>query len=111
VADQQARQLSEIERFVVKAGTVTACIVIILFFAVDFVDGLIARKADQFAVLRGGSNLWIAAEQKLYDMADRPDLPPEQKQRIIEALRRISDKYRPYIEALNGQPPASPPPR
>jgi len=48
-------------------------------------------------------------EEKLYAMADAPDIPPEKKKKIIDALHRLSGKYRPYIEALHGDGPSAGP--
>ena len=102
---EERRQLSSLEVFFVKAGIVTAAIVIVLYFAVDFLEGFVERKADQFTALRGGPAFWATMEQKLYALADEPDLPPEKKKKLIDALRRLSSKYKPYLEALNGEPP------
>jgi len=30
------------------------------------------------------------------------DLPPEKRKKIVEALHRLSIKYKPYVEALSG---------
>jgi hypothetical protein len=47
-------------------------------------------------------------ELKLYRLADEPDLPPEKKKKIVDALRKLSTKYRPYFEALGDASPAEP---
>jgi hypothetical protein len=35
-------------------------------------------------------------------LADEPDLPPEKKKKIVDALHRLSIKYKPYVDALSG---------
>jgi hypothetical protein len=35
-------------------------------------------------------------------LADEPDLSSEKKKKIIDALRKLSSKYKPYFEAVAG---------
>ncbi len=51
-------------------------------------------------MLRGGSAFWEAVENRLYKIADDKDMPAERKAKIIEALRKLSIKYAPYVDAL-----------
>jgi hypothetical protein len=44
-------------------------------------------------------------EYKLYKLPDAPDMPPEQKKKIIDALHRLSVKYKPFVDALAGDNP------
>ena len=37
---------------------------------------------------------------------DAPDMPPEKKKKIIDALHRLSVKYKPFVDALAGDNPA-----
>ncbi len=55
------------------------------------------------ANFQAGPAFWGKIEEQLYRAADEPDLPPEKKEKIISALRKIGEKYRPYIDALKGQ--------
>jgi hypothetical protein len=55
--------------------------------------------------LKGAPAFWSAMEYKLYKLADAPDMPPEQK-KIIDALHRLSAKYKPFVDALAGDNPA-----
>ena len=52
------------------------------------------------ANFQAGPAFWGKFEEQLYRVTDEPDLPPEKKEKIINALRKIGEKYRPYIEAL-----------
>jgi hypothetical protein len=45
---------------------------------------------------------WGRIETKLYSLADEPDLPPEKKKKIMDALHRLSIKYKPHVDALSG---------
>ena len=55
------------------------------------------------ANFQAGPAFWGKIEEQLYRAADEPDLPPEKKEKIINALRKIGQKYKPYIDALEGQ--------
>ena len=55
------------------------------------------------ANFQAGPAFWGKIEEQLYRAADEPDLPPEIKEKIINALRKIGQKYKPYIDALEGQ--------
>jgi hypothetical protein len=55
------------------------------------------------ANLKTGPEFWGKFEEQIYRAADEPDLPPEKKEKILEALRKISKKYQPFIDALKGQ--------
>jgi hypothetical protein len=99
----ERKELSPLQIFFVKAVVITAAIVIVLYFAGYFLQVAIASKAEQLTFLKGGPVFWEQMEHKLYTFADQPDMPPEKKQKIIDALRRISTKYKPFIDALDGQ--------
>ena len=101
-------ELSPLELFVVKVGVVTVAIIVVLYAGLYFLESFADRKIQQFAFLKGGSAFWSAVEQKLTTMADEPDLPAERKQKIIDALHRLSVKYQPYLQALNGDDPHDP---
>jgi len=97
------KELSPLQIFFVKVAIITAAIVVVLYFAGYFLQAAIANKADQLTFLKGGPAFWEQVERKLYAFADQPDMPAEKKQKIIAALRRISAKYKPFVDALNGE--------
>jgi Tfp pilus assembly protein PilN len=101
-------ELSPLEMFVVKVGIVTVAIIVILYAGLYFLQSFADQKIQQFAFLKGGTAFWSAVEQKLTTMADEPDLPAERKQKIIDALHRLSVKYQPYLQALNSDEPHNP---
>jgi hypothetical protein len=82
----------------------------VLYCAGYFLQAAISAKAEQFTILKGGPVFWEQMERKLYTFADQPDMPPEKKQKIIDALRKISVKYKPFVEALEGDTPPTPAP-
>jgi hypothetical protein len=98
----ESKPLSPLQIFFVKVAIVTAAIVAILYCASYFFESFIASKADQLTILKGGPAFWERIETKLYSLADEPDLPPEKKKKIVDALHRLSIKYKPYVDALSG---------
>jgi hypothetical protein len=99
--DEPSRPLTAIEIFFIKVATVTGAILFLMFAAYLFVSS----QADELAYLKGGHAFWEQVETKLYKLADEPDLPEPKKAKIIAALRKISDRYRPYLDAVAGTPP------
>ena len=53
------------------------------------------------ANFQAGPAFWGKVEEQLYRAAEEPDLPPEKREKIINALKKIGQKYRPYIDALS----------
>jgi len=106
-----AKELTPLQIFFFKVGIVTAAVVVVLYASGYFLEAFIARQADQLAFLKGGPAFWSAMEYKLYKLADAPDMPPEQKKKIIDALHRLSVKYKPFVDALAGDNPADAKPR
>jgi hypothetical protein len=95
---ESSRPLTEIQIFLIKVATVTGAVFFLMVSAYMFVSS----QAEELAFLKGGHAFWEKAEEKLYKLADEPDLPEPKKEKIITALRKLSDRYRPYIDALEG---------
>jgi hypothetical protein len=104
-AREENSTLSPLEMFVVKVGVVTIAIIIVIYSGLYFFQSFTEQKMQQFGFLKGGAPFWNAVEEKLITMADEPDLPAERKQKIIDALHRLSIKYGPYLQALGGNEP------
>ena len=92
--------LSEIQIFLIKVAIVTGAVFFLMVAAYLFIS---SQLEDQ-AFLKGGHAFWEQAEARLYKLADEPDLPEAKKAKIIAALQKLSEKYRPYIDALEGPP-------
>jgi hypothetical protein len=92
--------------FLIKVGAVLAACVIFLVFAVMYIESEIRAvahdlKQEASDALNGGPAFWAAVEEKLNKIADEKDLPAEKKARILAALRRIGQRYAPYLDALS----------
>jgi hypothetical protein len=101
-----AKELTPLQIFFYKVGIVTVAAVVILYASGYLVEAFIARQSEQLAMLKGGPAFWSMAEYKLYRLADAPDMPPEQKKKIIDALHKLSVRYKPFVDALAGDAPA-----
>lgn len=97
----EAKPPSALQTFIVKVGVILAAACMFLAFTISYVKS----ELEDPGMFKGGPEFWKGVEGKLYKFADAKDLPEDQKARIIEALRKISAKYSPFIEAL------APPPR
>jgi hypothetical protein len=104
-SEEASRPLTQLEIFVVKLGGVTAAALVFLVCSVLFFQSLIESKTEDLSFLKGGKVFWEAFEKKVDTLANSPDLPPEKKAQIIATIRKLSDKYRPYIEAAVGSTP------
>jgi hypothetical protein len=99
----KAQEFSPLQIFFAKVAIVTVAILMILYGASYFIGNFIDRKADQLQILKGGPAFWGTIENKLYRLADEPDVAPERKKKIVDALRRLSSKYKPYFDAVAGE--------
>jgi hypothetical protein len=103
-----AREPSPLAIFFVKL-TATTCAALVFFYVVfTFVTGFIEEKAEELAILKGGPAFWVTMENKLYKLASAPDLPPEKKEKIVNALQTLSLRYKPYVDAIAGESKSQP---
>jgi hypothetical protein len=111
------QELSPLRTFFAKVAIVTGAFLISAYFvsalAVSFATsqmGKVAEQLDRLA-LKGGPAFWSKMETRLYALADEPDLPPEKKKKIIDAIHKLSVKYKPYVDAFvrEGEPEKSEP--
>jgi hypothetical protein len=101
-----AKTRTPLQIFLIKVGAVLAACLIFLVFAVMVIESEIRAVAhdlrqDAGDALNGGPAFWTAVEKKLYKLADEKDLPADKKARILAALRRVGQRYGPYLEALS----------
>ena len=93
---------SSLNAFFVKLAAITCASLVFFYVAFSLVTGFIQEKADELAILKGGPAFWAEIEGKLYKLASAPDLPPEKKEKIVNALRTLSLRYKPYVDAIAG---------
>jgi hypothetical protein len=102
------KPLSPLQVFFAKVAIVTAAILIILYGIGYFISSALEGQAESLKILKGGPAFWGLVELKLYRLADEPDLPPEKKKKIVDALRKLSTKFKPYFDALDDTSPGEP---
>jgi hypothetical protein len=105
------KPLSPLQVFFAKVAIVTIAILIILYGIGYFISSYLESQTESIRILKGGPAFWGLMETKLYRLADEPDLPPEKKKKIVDALRKLSTKYKPYFEAAAGESPSAEPKR
>jgi len=102
--DIAAFKLSVTQANELKLFGIKVLIFCVIFGSVSYfvVSSLIeeARSALDSSMLKGGPEFWAQVDRKMMAFADQPDLPEAKKKQIVEALRKISKKYRPFIDAL-----------
>jgi hypothetical protein len=86
--------------FTIKVGVVLAASIVFFIFSAVYVEGVIQ---DSLVSLKGGPAFWSSVENGLYKFADGKDLPPEKRAKILAALKRIGQKYGPFLDALNSR--------
>jgi len=101
-ADLEDFRLSSLQNFFAKVAIVTSALLVLIYFTTSLATSFLSTQNRQFGMLGGGPAFWGAVEQKLYDLADAPDAAPEKKKKIVDALHRLSLKYKPYLDALGG---------
>lgn len=106
-------------QFAAKACIVAAVIAVSTIVVVDRVIGLVEQSAarsvrtfreEMKQTSIGGAQFWGKIEQELARAADpKSDLPPEQKQRLINQFRAIVVRWRPFVDAVVSElPPPKP---
>jgi hypothetical protein len=97
----EVKPLSPLQVFCAKVAIVAAAVLLLLYCTTYLFAAFITSQTEQLQVLKGGPAFWETVEKKLYTLADAPDLPAEKKKKIVDALRQLSSKYKPYFDALN----------
>lgn len=100
VSAKEQRELTPLQLFSTKVAIVTGAILIVLYAANSLASDFIDSRTEQLKILKGGPEFWGLVEYKLEKLANAPDIPPEKKQKIVDALHKLSVKYRPYIDAI-----------
>ncbi len=103
--------------FVVKtcivAVVIAVCVVVVANLIVETVEDSAAHTianvhAQWMQTPIGGRQFWTKLERELDRAADpKADLPPEEKQKLLEDVRVIAARWRPFIDALQGETPKS----
>jgi hypothetical protein len=99
-ADLAEYSLSPLQTFFAKVAIVTVAFLIVIYYLFSVATTFSAVQAQRLEALKGGPAFWGAIEKTLYALADAPDIEPEKKKKIVDAVHRLSLKYKPYIDAI-----------
>lgn len=100
-AQEQEFSLSPLKTFFAKVAIVTGAFLIAAYSVTSMTASVVTTQFDRLA-LTGGPAFWGTLESRIYALADAPDLAPEKKKKIIDAIHKLSVKYKPYVDAFAG---------
>jgi hypothetical protein len=88
------------------AVVISACTVLVANLVIESVEGAAARTISMLhqGTVVGGRQFWVKLENEL-DRAAAPtsDLSPETKQKLINDVRVIVARWRPFIDAVQNE--------
>ena len=102
----------DLKLFAIKAGLVAIITVFAALWIIDSVANTVresvvytmAELREQVQFPLGGKQFWGKIEQELDHLADASsDLPPEKKQKLINDVRLIVARWRPFIDAVQSE--------
>jgi hypothetical protein len=88
------------------AVVISACTIFVVDSIIDSVEDATARavvnvRAQLMDTPIGGQQFWIKLEHELDRAADpASDLPPEKKQKLINDMRVIVARWRPFVDTF-----------
>ena len=102
-ARRPSSSFSPLETFLVKLVASTFAALLFFYVAFSIVTGFVEDKINDQAILKGGSAFWLKVESDLYKLANAQEMPEKKREQILSALRTISQRYLPYIDAITGR--------
>lgn len=102
----------DLKLFAIKTGLVAIITIFAALWIVDSVANTVresvvytmAELREQVQFPLGGKQFWGKIEQELDHLADASsDLPPEKKQKLINDVRLIVARWRPFIDAVQSE--------
>ena len=102
----------DLKLFAIKTGVVAIVTVFAALWIIDSVANTVresvvytmAELREQVQFPLGGKQFWGKIEQELDHLADASsDLPPEKKQKLINDVRLIVARWRPFIDAVQSE--------
>jgi len=102
----------DLKLFAIKTGLVAIITIFAALWIVDSVANTVresvvytmAELREQVQFPLGGKQFWGKIEQELDHLADASsDLPPEKKQKLINDVRLIVARWRPFIDAVQNE--------
>jgi hypothetical protein len=92
------------------AIVVSLCTIFVVDWIIQSVEDSISRTSDNLVAAlssqapTGGRKFWAEIERNIDIAADpRSDLPPEKKQQMLNDVRVIVARWRPFIDAVSDE--------
>lgn len=104
--DLSGRGVSFVFKTCVIAIVISACTIFVVNWVVGSVEASAARTIDNIRtqltqIPLGGERVWQKVERELDRAADpASDLPPEKKKKLVNDVRVIVARWRPFIDAV-----------
>ncbi len=100
--EKKDRQSGTIGQFVIKACIVAVVFVACTVFATDWIIGTLKESIGGTTI--GGPQFWARIERELDRAADpASDLSPDEKQKLVNDVRVIVARWRPFIDAVQSE--------
>jgi hypothetical protein len=97
--EKNVTQSDNIIQFAVKTCIVAIVISACTIFVADWVIGSLQDAVREMRI--GGRQFWSKIENELHQAAAASsDLPPEKKQRLLNDVRIIVARWRPFVDAV-----------
>ena len=101
-AHNQGRPAGDVRTFTIKVAIATFIVAGGIALATVVTAQSIRHQIAETKI--GGRAFWTKVEQQIVDAAKpEHDLPPERKARLLNALRTIVDRWRPFAEVITGE--------
>jgi hypothetical protein len=103
-SDAATLRLGPVTQFALKAVIAAVVVAATILF---LVSTLIERAEESInSVKIGGPAFWGKIERELARAADpKSDLPPEQRQRILNNLKTIVARWKPFVDVVAAETP------
>jgi hypothetical protein len=92
------------------AIVISLCTIFVVDWIIQSIEDSIARTGDNIVAAlssqapEGGRKFWAEIERNIDIAADpRSDLPPEKKQQMLNDVRVIVARWRPFIDAISDE--------
>jgi hypothetical protein len=89
-------------RFAGKAAVVAAAVMVVMLFAGWTLNAVVDSAVARLGMNQiGGREFWTGLEAAIHEAGDPDqDMPPEQRERLLESLTVIVERIRPFVETV-----------
>lgn len=99
-----AKPISPLLVYAQKLATTLALVTFFFFVAVSYARIVIKEEIESASRAFSGPVFWDRVEKSLTDFANQKDMPKEKRDAIEASLRKIGERYAPFVRALTDAP-------